>query len=89
MDGGHGHGYREVDVPGVPVDVGDDWLSLHAATRRFQRELVRRALERSQQNVSAAARSLQITRAHMYNLMASFGLRRQVASSQPEVRDAE
>ena len=60
------------DGPGVE----DEGLSLHGATRRFQKDLVRRALDRSNQNVSAAARSLQITRAHMYNLMASFGLRR-------------
>lgn len=84
MDGGQPHGYR-----GIEVETDDEWLSLHAATRRFQRELVRRALERNKQNVSAAARSLQITRAHMYNLMASFGLRRGVTTSHPEVRDAE
>jgi DNA-binding NtrC family response regulator len=65
--GGQDHGQPEAN---------GELLSLHAATRRFQRELVRQALDRSQQNVSAAARALKITRAHMYNLMASFGLRR-------------
>jgi Nif-specific regulatory protein len=59
-------------------------MSLHAATRRFQRGLVQQALERSQQNVSAAARALKVTRAHMYNLMASFGLRREAAPTERE-----
>jgi DNA-binding NtrC family response regulator len=60
------------------IDQGEELMSLHAATRRFQRDLVQRALDRCQQNVSAAARALKITRAHMYNLMATFGLRREV-----------
>ncbi len=46
-------------------------------TRRFQRELLRRALEASDWNVSAAARRLDITRAHVYNLIKSFSLQRQ------------
>jgi Nif-specific regulatory protein len=51
--------------------------SFHAATRRFQETLVRNALRESDHNVSAAARSLDITRAHLYNLMATFGISRQ------------
>ena len=66
-------------------DQGEELMSLHAATRRFQRDLVQRALDRSQQNVSAAARALKITRAHMYNLMATFGLRRE---ARPEAHTA-
>jgi DNA-binding NtrC family response regulator len=50
--------------------------TFHGATRRFQEGLVREALEAEQDNVSASARRLGITRAHLYNLMATFGIRR-------------
>ena len=79
MEGGSDH---------MHIDQSEELMSLHAATKRFQRDLVQRALDRSQHNVSAAARTLQITRAHMYNLMASFGLRREVKSAERENREA-
>jgi Nif-specific regulatory protein len=79
MEGGSDH---------MHTDQSEELMSLHAATRRFQRDLVQRALERSQQNVSAAARALKITRAHMYNLMASFGLRREAKPAERENREA-
>jgi Nif-specific regulatory protein len=60
-----------------PRDAADgDEMSFHAATRRFQRDLLRRALHRSDGNIAATARLLQITRAHTYNLLATFGLKR-------------
>ncbi|HEY7371841.1 MAG TPA: sigma-54-dependent Fis family transcriptional regulator [Polyangia bacterium] len=62
---------------------GSDDVSFHAATRRFQRELVRRALDQTGGNVAATARLLQITRAHTYNLLATFGLRRGDAGAGP------
>jgi Nif-specific regulatory protein len=49
----------------------------HEATRRFQADLLRRALEENGGNKSAAARQLKLTRAHVYNLMHSFGLDRE------------
>jgi Nif-specific regulatory protein len=55
-------------------DEGLDLQTLQGATRRFQRQLVRQTLQRSAGNVTAAARQLQVTRTHMYNLMSSLGI---------------
>jgi Nif-specific regulatory protein len=56
-------------------DQGVDPLTLLGGTRRFQRQLVRQTLLRAGGNVTAAARQLQVTRTHMYNLMSSLGIR--------------
>ena len=53
----------------------------HDATRRFQKELVTRALEEATWNVSAASRRLGLTRAHVYNLMSSFQISRPPAGA--------
>jgi Nif-specific regulatory protein len=45
-------------------------------TRRFQADLVKRVIETNSWNVSAAARELDLTRAHLYNLINAFGLKR-------------
>ena len=45
-------------------------------TRRFQADLVKRVLEANSWNVSAAARDLDLTRAHLYNLINAFNLKR-------------
>jgi Nif-specific regulatory protein len=45
-------------------------------TRRFQADLVKRVLEGNGWNVSATARELDLTRAHLYNLINAFGLKR-------------
>jgi transcriptional regulator with GAF, ATPase, and Fis domain len=45
-------------------------------TRRFQAGLVARTLEATDWNVSEAARRLDLTRTHLYNLIKSFGLKR-------------
>jgi Nif-specific regulatory protein len=50
--------------------------SYQEATRRFQRDLVRATLEKHRWNVSQAARELDLTRGHLYNLIQSFGLAR-------------
>jgi Nif-specific regulatory protein len=50
--------------------------TFQAETRRFQAGLVARALDATDWNVSEAARRLDLTRTHLYNLIKSFGLRR-------------
>jgi transcriptional regulator with GAF, ATPase, and Fis domain len=52
--------------------------SFHEATRQFQVELLERALADNKWNVSATARQLKLTRAHVYNLMRSFGIGRDI-----------
>jgi Nif-specific regulatory protein len=52
-------------------------------TRRFQTGLVQRALEAADWNVAAAARALDLTRAHTYNLIKTFGLSRKSGSGSP------
>lgn len=59
---------------GLVVDEGP--LTLFEATRRFQRELLLSTLRDTDWNVLEAARRLDITRSHVYNLMRSFGLAR-------------
>jgi len=56
-------------------------LTFQEETRRFQSGLVSRALEQADWNVAAAARSLDLTRAHVYNLIKAFGLSRQRSSA--------
>jgi Nif-specific regulatory protein len=51
-------------------------LTFQEATRRFQADLVARALDAADWNVTQAARALDLTRAHMYNLIKAFGLSR-------------
>jgi Nif-specific regulatory protein len=46
------------------------------ATRRFQLEMLRETLESTDWNVTEAARRLDLTRAHVYNLIRAFGLQR-------------
>jgi Nif-specific regulatory protein len=54
-------------------------LTFQEETRRFQAGLVQRALEAADWNVAAAARTLDLTRAHLYNLIKAFGLSRRAA----------
>ncbi len=56
-------------------------LSLRGETRRFQKQLITRTLEAHSWNVAAAACALQVTRAHLYNLMKTLGLARPPATS--------
>ena len=46
------------------------------ATRRFQEALLRRTLDETDWNVSETARRLDLTRAHIYNLVRAFGIER-------------
>jgi transcriptional regulator with GAF, ATPase, and Fis domain len=50
--------------------------TLHDATRAFQRRFVSDTLMRRKWNVTAAARDLDITRAYLYVLIKTFGLKR-------------
>lgn len=50
--------------------------SFQAATRRFQGQLVFRTLEETGWNVVEAARRLEVTRSHVYNLIRAHGLER-------------
>jgi transcriptional regulator with GAF, ATPase, and Fis domain len=51
-------------------------VTFHHATRAFQERLLRETLAREGWNVTAAARALDLTRAHVYNLMATFSIAR-------------
>ena len=51
-------------------------LSFQAATRQFQARLVGETLAAVDWNVSVAARRLDLTRSHLYNLIREFDLRR-------------
>lgn len=50
--------------------------SFQEQTRRFQQSLLERTLGETDWNVAATARVLDITRAHVYNLVRTFGLSR-------------
>ncbi|NVJ05109.1 sigma-54-dependent Fis family transcriptional regulator [Myxococcus sp. AM001] len=50
--------------------------SFHEATRIFQCDLLRRELTKAEWNISEAARCLDLTRSHVYNLIKCFGLTR-------------
>ncbi len=54
-------------------------LTFQEETRRFQAGLVLRALEAADWNVAATARTLDLTRTHLYNLIKAFGLSRRAA----------
>ncbi len=50
--------------------------TFHEATRSFQRQLIYEVLENENWNVAGAARTLDLTRAHVYNLMSALGIKR-------------
>jgi Nif-specific regulatory protein len=62
---------------------GRPHLTFQEETRRFQAGLIARALDTHDWNVAAAARALDVTRAHIYNLIKAFGLSRRRSSSAP------
>jgi Nif-specific regulatory protein len=55
---------------------GSTTLTLQQATRRFQRDLLRRTLAEADGNIAETARRLGIARAHVYNLLKSLGVER-------------
>ena len=63
--------------PGEPLK--DQPTTFHEATRGFQRELLRRELVAQSWTVANVAKRLDLTRAHVYNLIHQFGLRREDA----------
>jgi Nif-specific regulatory protein len=56
---------------------GPEQVTFQEATRRFQEGLLRRTLEDTGWNISEAASRLELSRSHIYNLIAAFGLERQ------------
>lgn len=77
---GEGAGHIEVRHVFVdrtrPDDDAQQTLTFQEATRRFQRELLERALADADWNVAETARRLDIARSHVYNLIQAFGLSR-------------
>jgi Nif-specific regulatory protein len=65
------HLFRRSVTPSGPTT-----LTFQEETRRFQSEVLQRALAACDWNISATARQLDLTRAHVYNLIKSFGLER-------------
>jgi Nif-specific regulatory protein len=74
------HLFRDGPPPGGS---GQPHLTFQEETRRFQAHLVARALDANDWNVAAAARALDLTRAHIYNLIKAFGLVRRRSSQPP------
>ena len=65
-------------LEGRPQAPGDEAANTFAeATRAFQRELLRRELERCEWNVREVARRLDVTRSHVYNLIRTYGFQRE------------
>jgi Nif-specific regulatory protein len=59
-------------------------LTFQEETRRFQASIVQRALDSVDWNVTQAAEDLDLTRAHVYNLIRAFGLKRRSRVSAPQ-----
>jgi DNA-binding NtrC family response regulator len=55
----------------------EDSQTLHAATRRCQAQHVLRVLQSTDWNATETARVLDVSRAHVYNLIEKFGLSRE------------
>ena len=78
-------GSPSIDVAHLVLDGGrvvsaaGSAATFREQTRAFQRGVVLRALQETRWNVSAAARSLDLTRAHIHNLMQSMDIVRQEA----------
>jgi Nif-specific regulatory protein len=67
---------RHVFPPAAPGAASGAPPTFQQATREFQRQLVARVLEETRWNVSEAARRLDLTRSHLYNLIHAFALAR-------------
>lgn len=78
----HGDGSRQIERRHVMPSADAPRLgtptpsTFHEATRCFQEQLLRETLAREQWNVAATARTLEMTRAHVYNLLAAFNISR-------------
>jgi Nif-specific regulatory protein len=58
------------------VSNGSDDVTFQSATRTFQADFLRQALEANNWNVVDTARRLDLARSHVYNLIRAFGLER-------------
>lgn len=58
-------------------------LTFQEATRRFQGQLVRRVLDETGWNIAEAARRLDVTRSHVYNLIRAHGMERGAKRREP------
>ncbi len=66
---------RETDsTPAVSPGPPDELLPLHEARRRFEREMIRSALERNNWNVSRAAEELGLERTNLHKKLRVYGL---------------
>jgi Nif-specific regulatory protein len=69
----------QIEVSHLALDPGsaaspEEDGTFHAATRRFQRQLLESTLHATGGNVSEAARRLDLTRGHIYTLMKALGM---------------
>lgn len=86
----HGEGATTVErrhlfsaISSLPPEKQEpDKRTFQEATRHFQRQLLRDTLLREKWNVTLTARALDLTRAHVYNLIANFGLERPVMENE-------
>lgn len=67
---------REHMFTDEPPSDGEQQETFQAATRRFQAQLLQRALEDTGWNIVETARRLDVTRSHVYNLIRAHGLER-------------
>ncbi|HWP65636.1 MAG TPA: sigma 54-interacting transcriptional regulator [Candidatus Limnocylindria bacterium] len=65
------------EASGSPAGGPGDTLTFQAATRQFQADFLRRALEDNNWNVVETAKRLDLARSHVYNLIRAFGLERE------------
>jgi len=63
-------------LPNAPRTATEQAPTFHEATRQYQRDLLRRELEATTWNVSTVADRLDLSRAHVYNLINQFSLTR-------------
>ena len=71
-------GAPQVELRHLPDGApADQPATFHEATRAYQRELLRRELVAQNWNVAAVAKRLDLTRAHVYNLIHQFSLARE------------
>ena len=74
------HLFPELRAAAFDANPGEERRpTFQEATRDFQRELLRSALEESSWNISEVARQLDLTRSHVYNLIRAFGVDRGAA----------
>ena len=62
--------------PATPAKPAVEALTFQEATRRFQSQLLRETLEKTDWNVNEVARRLDVARSHVYSLIRGFGIER-------------